>query len=117
MADLARFMVAELAVNAWSEGSEVLLADQFGAETIGLNPARLRQVERSDALARAAVLTGEMGEVEQNLDADVLTRRRDGLLLDTTNPVVVVVSSRPEGEFVSRHRGPGPVPGRGRARG
>ena len=101
VADLARFMVAELAVNAWSEGSEVLLADQFGAETIGLNPARLRQVERSDALARAAVLTGEMGEVEQNLDADVLTRRRDGLLLDTTNPVVVVVASRPEGEFVA----------------
>jgi nucleoid-associated protein YgaU len=101
VADLARFMVAELAVNAWSEGSEVLLADQFGAETIGFNPARLRQVQRSDALARAAVLTGEMGEVEQNLDADVLTRRRDGLLLDTTNPVVVVVSSRPEGEFVA----------------
>jgi len=101
VADLARFMVAELAVNAWSEGSEVLLADQFGAETIGLNPARLRRVERSDALARAAVLTGEMGEVEQNLDADVLTRRRDGLLLDTTNPVVVVVSSQPEGAFVA----------------
>lgn len=101
VADLARFMVAELAVNAWSEGSEVLLADQFGTETIGLNPARLRQVQRSDALARAAVLTGEMGEGEQNLDADVLTRRRDGLLLDSTNPVVVVVSSRPEGEFVA----------------
>ncbi len=101
VADLARFMVAELAVNAWSEGSEVLLADQFGAETIGLNPARLRQVQRSDALARAAVLTGEMGEGEQNLDADLLTRRRDGLLLDSTSPVVVVVSSRPEGEFVA----------------
>jgi len=100
VADLARFMVAELAVNAWSEGSEVLLADHFGTETIGLNPARLRQVQRSDALARAAVLTVEMGEGEQNLDADVLTRRRDGLLLDSTNPVVVVVSSRPEGEFV-----------------
>jgi nucleoid-associated protein YgaU len=101
VADVARFMVAEMAVNAWSEGSEVLLADQFGAETLGLNPARLRQVQRSDALARAAVLTGEMGEVEQNLDADVLTRRRDGLLLDSTNPVVVVVSSRPEDEFVA----------------
>ena len=101
VADLARFLVVELAVNAWSEGSEVLLADQFGAETIGLNPARLRQVQRSDALARAAVLTGEMGEGEQNLDADLLTRRRDGLLLDSTSPVVVVVSSRPEGEFVA----------------
>jgi LysM repeat protein len=101
VADLARFMVAELAVNAWSEGSEVLLADQFASETIGLNPARLQQVDRSDALARATLLTSEMGEVEQNLDADVLTRRRDGLLLDTTNPVVIVVASRPEGEFVT----------------
>ena len=101
VADLARFMVAELAVNPWSEGSEVLLADRFGAETIGLNPARLRQVQRADALARAAVLAGEMSEVEQNLDADVLTRRRDGLLLDTTHPVVVVVASRPEGAFAT----------------
>lgn len=101
VAGLARFMVAELAVNKWAEGCEVLLADQFAAETVRLNPARLRQVERSDALARAAVLTGEMGEVEENLGADVLSRRRDGLLLDTTNPVVVVLASRPEGEFVA----------------
>ncbi|WP_350247778.1 LysM peptidoglycan-binding domain-containing protein (plasmid) [Rhodococcus sp. D-6] len=101
VADLARFMVAELAVNDWAEGCEVLLADEFAAETVRLNPARLRQVRRSAALARAAVLTGEMAEGEQNLDTDVLTRRRDGLLLDTTNPVVVVVSSRPDEEFVT----------------
>ena len=101
VADLARFMVAELAVNNWAEGCEVLLADEFAAETVRLNPARIRQVHRSDALARAAVLTGEMAEVEQNLGADVLTRRRDGLLLDTTSPVVVVVASRPDGEFVT----------------
>ena len=62
--DLTRFLVAELAVNAWSEGSEVLLADQFGAETVAMNPSRLRQVERSDALARAVRLTSELGEVE-----------------------------------------------------
>lgn len=100
VADLARFLVAELAVNAWSEGSEVMLADQFGSETIGLNPTRLRQVDRDVALARAAGLVGEIDEVEQNLDADVLTRRRDGLVLDTTHPVVVVVPSRPEGDLV-----------------
>ena len=99
--DLARFMVAELAVNEWAEGCEVLLADEFAAETVRLNPARIRQVHRSDALARAAVLTGEMAEVEQNLGADVLTRRRDGLLLDTTSPMVVVVASRPDGDFVT----------------
>lgn len=101
VADLARFMVAELAVNKWAEGCEVLLADEFAAETVRLNPARIRQVHRSDALARAAVLTGEMTEVEQNLNADVLTRRRDGLLLDTASPIVVVVASRPDGDFVT----------------
>jgi hypothetical protein len=101
VADLARFLVAELAVNAWSEDSEVLLADRFSSETIGLNPARLRLVDRRTALARAAALTGEMGEVEQNLGADLLTRRRDGLLLDTTNPVVVAVPSRPSDDFVT----------------
>jgi nucleoid-associated protein YgaU len=99
--NVIRFLVAELALNAWSEGCEVLLSDEFGSETIRLNPARLRHVNRSDALRRAAVLTGEMDKVEQNLGADLLTRRRDGLLLDTTNPVVVVVPSRPEGEFVA----------------
>lgn len=98
--DLARFMVAELAVNAWSASAEILLTDHFGAEMVGINPARLRQVGRSDALNRAAVLTEEMGEVEQNLGADLLTRRRDGLLLDSTNPVVVVVSTTPGETFV-----------------
>ena len=94
--DLVRFMVAELAVNAWSEGSDVLLADEFGTETLGLNPARLRQVARSAAIARAEAVVGEMDAVEANLGADLLTRRRDGLVLDSAHPVVVVVSSRPE---------------------
>ena len=67
VAGLARFMVAELAVNKWAEGCEVLLADQFAAETVRLNPARLRQVERSDALARAAVLTGESWRCSRSL--------------------------------------------------
>ncbi|GAW48028.1 MULTISPECIES: LysM peptidoglycan-binding domain-containing protein [unclassified Nocardioides] len=101
VADLVRFMVAELAVNAWSEGSEVLLADRFGAESLGLNPARLRQVQRREALTRAAVLAGEMDAVEQNLGVEVLARRRDGVVLDSTNPVVVVVSSPPGGEFLA----------------
>lgn len=99
VAGLARFWVAELAVNEWAEGCEVLLAGQFGTEMVRLNPARLRHVDRSEALARAAAVTGEIDQVEENLDADVLSRRRDGLVLDSTNPVVVVVDSRPSGEL------------------
>lgn len=100
VADVVRFMVAELAVNTWSERSEVLLVDHFGAETVALNPGRLRSVQRTDALNRAAVLTEEMATSEENLEVDVLTRRRDGLLLDTTSPVVVVVSTHPDAPFV-----------------
>jgi nucleoid-associated protein YgaU len=96
---LTRFWVSELAVNEWAKGCEVLLAEPFGAEMIGLNPERVRQVGRDAALARAASVTGEIDEVEQNLEADLLTRRRDGLVLDSTNPVVVVLDARPEGEL------------------
>lgn len=96
---LTRFWVSELAVNEWAKGCEVLLAEPFGGEMIGLNPERVRQVDREAALARAAAVTREIDEVEQNLEADVLSRRRDGLVLDSTNPVVVVVDTRPIGEL------------------
>jgi LysM repeat protein len=99
VADLTRFLVAELAVNAWSEGTEVLLAGGFGAETVKLNPTRLRQVDREAAMLRAAALTRDATESEQNLDTDLLGLRRDGELLDSTGPVVIVVPGRADGEF------------------
>ena len=102
---LTRFWVSELAVNEWAKGCEVLLAEPFGGEMIGLNPERLRQVDREAALARAAAVTGEIDKVEQNLEADVLTRRRDSLVLDSTNPVVVVVDARPTGELANSLEG------------
>ncbi|MEP9385542.1 LysM peptidoglycan-binding domain-containing protein [Nocardioides cheoyonin] len=101
VAGLTRFWVSELALNEWAKGCEVLVAEPFGAEMVALNPERVRQVDRAAALARAAAVTREVDEVEQNLDADLLTRRRDGLVLDSTNPVVVVVDSRPEGELAA----------------
>ena len=100
VADLTRFLVAELAVNAWAEGTEVLLAGGFGAETIRLNPARLRQVDREAALLRANVVTRDATESEQNLDTDLLGLRRDGELLDSTGPVVVVVPGRADNALV-----------------
>jgi len=98
--DLTRFLVAELAVNAWSDGTEVLLAGGFGAETLSLNPARLRQVDREAALLRAAALTRDATVTEENLDADLLGLRRDGELLDSAGAVVIVVPGRAVGEFV-----------------
>ena len=99
VAGLTRFWVCELAVSEWATGCEVLLAEPFGGEMIGLNPERVRQVDREAALARAVAVAREIDEVEQNLEADILTRRRDGLVLDSTNPVVVVVDTRPTGEL------------------
>jgi nucleoid-associated protein YgaU len=98
--DLTRFLIAELAVNAWSEGTEVLLAGGFGTETVRLNPGRLRQVDREAALLRATALAHDATESEANLDTDLLGLRRDGELLDSTGPLVVVVSGRAEGDFV-----------------
>lgn len=102
---LARFWVAELAVNEWAKGCEVLLAEPFGSEMVSLNPERVRQVDRDAALARVAAVAGEIDEVEQNLDADLLTRRRDGLVLDSTNPVVVVVDAHPGEELAEELAG------------
>jgi LysM repeat protein len=101
VSDLTRFLVAELAVNAWSESAEILLAGGFGAETIGLNPARLRQVGREAAMLRAAALTRDATESEQNLDTDLLGLRRDGQLLDGTGPVVIVVPGRADEVFAN----------------
>ena len=105
--DLIRFIVAELAVNAWSDGAEVLLADGFVAEPRGVNPIRLRLASRTDALARATVLGDEAQVAAQSLGADLLTRRRDGVLLDTTHPVVIVTSAPPGSGLDNRIGGHG----------
>lgn len=108
--DLIRFIVAELAVNSWSDGAEVLLADGFAAEPRGVNPIRLRLASRTDALARATVLGDEAQVAAHSLGVDLLTRRRDGALLDTTHPVVIVTSAPPGGEVDNV------IGGRGRSR-
>jgi nucleoid-associated protein YgaU len=91
--DVVRFMTAELAVNAWSDGAEVLLTDGICPEVVGINPLRLRHVDRTAALTRASVLANSTGDAEDRMGADTLTRRRDRTLLDGTHPMVVVTGA------------------------
>lgn len=86
--DLARFIVAELAVNAWAEGVEVLLADELAIELVGLNPMRVRRCGHATAVRRAqAAATGD----EQA--GRLLDRRRDDDAVDGTSPLVLVRGS------------------------
>lgn len=88
--EVARYMVAELGVNAWSDGSRVLLADGFADEMVGLNPARLERSAGVDAVRHAATIAVEADLAAANTGDDILTRRRDSRLLDSSTPVVVL---------------------------
>lgn len=91
---LVRYMVAELALNAWSAGSHVLLADDFASELVGLDPTRVQVVDRGQALARAASVLDESETATQRLGSDVWARRRDQQFLDGTDPLIVWLSER-----------------------
>lgn len=88
---LARYVVAELGVNTWSHGSRVLLADGFAEEMVGLNPARLERSDGAEAVRHAATIAVEADQAAANTGDDILARRRDGQLLDSSAPVVVVL--------------------------
>lgn len=95
---VARYVVAELGVNAWSYGSRVLLADGFAEEMVGLNPARLECSDGAEAVRHAATIAVEADLAAVNTGDDILARRRDGQLLDSSAPVVVVLPQRvPDG--------------------
>lgn len=110
VADMTRFLVAELAVNAWSEGAQVLLTGGFGAETIGLNPSRIREIDVTKATRRAMAVAGDTDASRENLRQDLLGLRRDAELLDSTGPLVIVVPGRATAELVDA------VAGRSRSR-
>jgi len=91
--EMTRFLLAELAVNAWSQGTQVLLTGGFGTEAVDLNPARLRQVDTREALRRGIAVVADGAEVAENLGTTLLELRRDGELLDGTSPMVIVVGT------------------------
>lgn len=103
--DLVRFLVAELALNAWSEGTEVMLTTGFAAETIKLNPSRVRLVDADTATRRGARMVRDAVESAENLGMDLLDLRRDAIAIDSTGPVVIVVVGPADDALVDAVRG------------
>jgi LysM repeat protein len=91
--DLARFIAAELAVNAWSDQLTVTLVG-FGEEVVALNPDRLRYT--GDLEAAAETLFGELATAMQasdNVGRDVLTGRMRAVAGDSWMPQVLLVAA------------------------
>lgn len=90
--DLARYMVAELANNVWSDNLTVTVAG-FAGELVSANPQRMSYTD--DAAAAAASLTAI---ATANLDAgteagvDVLEGRLTGTAADAWMPQVLLVA-------------------------
>ena len=73
--DLARFIAAALAVNAWSDHVTVTMAG-FGAELVGLNPERLRHTDNLDDAA--TLLRADLDDAataQAHAGVDVLSAR------------------------------------------
>jgi LysM repeat protein len=89
-ADVARFAVAELGVNTWSDGV-VLRVDDLASALIGLDPERIRRTGDglADELVRAAHDVMDSSHVT---GLDVLTGRLDGRAAEAWMPTVAVVS-------------------------
>ena len=90
--DLARFLVAELAVNAWAEGVEVLLTGRLAKELRDLNPARVRCCDLDTAAGRAGSRTDGRPPA-----CSLLERRRDDDATDATFPLVLMCGPEQEG--------------------
>jgi hypothetical protein len=90
--DLGRFIAAELAVSAWSDGVSVTLVG-FGEELVQLNPARLRHT--GDLASAAAQLIDEVRNAVEaigNTGLDVLSGRMRAVAGDSWMPHVLLVA-------------------------
>ena len=96
-ADVARFVVAELGVNTWSDGV-VLRVDDLASTLIDLDPERIMRTDDglADELVRAAHDVVDSSHVT---GLDVLTGRLDGRAAEAWMPTVAVVS---DGRFTEQ---------------
>jgi len=78
--------VAELAASPWGSSVELLVADPTLASLAQLNPERVTMIAAELAARRRAALQRDA----QGRFADLLALRRDGVVEDTTGPVVIV---------------------------
>ena len=90
--DLARFAVAELAHNTWSDQLTITLAG-FGDDMVELNPARL--VAAPDVAAAAAAATADVHairEIAREQHVDVLEGRLRGVNSDSWMPQLLFLA-------------------------
>ena len=90
--DLARFAVAELAHNTWSDQLTITLAG-FGDDMVELNPARL--VAAPDVAAAAAAATADVHairEIAREQHVDVLEGRLRGVNSDSWMPQLLFLT-------------------------
>ena len=89
-ADLARFLVAELAVNTWSDTVLVEVGD-VAAPLTRLRPDRVTTIT-GDPLPDLVKTAQRVDEACDRMGCDVLSGRADGRAGDTWMPTVVVAS-------------------------
>ena len=95
-ADLARFAVAELALNGWSDHLDVTLVG-FGAELVDLNPQRLRySADLTGVVDQLTAAMTEAADVRQSSGAGVLATRLAGDRLSTPHVIFVEPTADPE---------------------
>ena len=90
--DLARFIAAELAHNAWSDMVDVTLVG-FGAEMTALNPERLTHTDHLETATAAA--TRVLADPPQDVDGNtrsVLDARSHPGLAEVPTPHVTLIS-------------------------
>ncbi|MDT9594887.1 LysM peptidoglycan-binding domain-containing protein [Nocardioides zeae] len=100
--DVLRFLVAELALNAWAVGTRVHVPHELGRSVARINPDR---VKLSDPVAVRAALAKARADEAESLDAMAMEPLAMRLASpDSAGPVVVVLGDVEDGDVRSASR-------------